>query len=118
MCLMAPARVVATDGIICEVEVGGRVDKASMMLEPDLVVGDWVLVNSGTVVRKLDDDQAAEMARAFGILYGLTDEDGRPLPEAGETLPEADEMVAETDEPPLADESPLAEGAVNAEGSG
>ena len=84
MCLMAPARVVATDGIICEVEVGGRVDKASMMLEPDLVVGDWVLVNSGTVVRKLDEDQAAEMAHAFGILYGLTDEDGQPLPAEAE----------------------------------
>lgn len=75
MCLMAPARVVAVDGVVCEVEVGGRVDKASMMLEPDLVVGDWVLVNSGTVVRKLDEEQAAEMARAFGIIYGLTEED-------------------------------------------
>ena len=82
MCLMAPARVVAVDGAICEVEVGGRVDKASMMLEPDLVVGDWVLVNSGTVVRKLDEEQAAEMAHAFGVLYGLTDIDGEPLAEA------------------------------------
>lgn len=75
MCLMAPARVVAVDGMACEVEVGGRVDRASMLLEPDLVVGDWVLVNSGTVVRKLDEEQAAEMAHAFGIIYGLTDED-------------------------------------------
>ena len=75
MCLMAPARVVAADGTICEVEVGGRVDKASMMLEPDLKVGDWVLVNSGTVVRLLDPDQAAEMTRAFGIVYGLIDPD-------------------------------------------
>lgn len=75
MCLMAPARVVAVDGMACEVEVGGRVDKASMLLEPDLVVGDWVLVNSGTVVRKLDEEQAAEMARAFGIIYGLTEDD-------------------------------------------
>jgi len=79
MCLMAPARVVATDGTLCEVETGGRVDKASMMLEPDLQVGDWVLVNSGTVVRKLDPDQAAEMAHAFGIIYGLTDESGEPI---------------------------------------
>ena len=76
MCLMAPARVVSVDGAACEVEVGGRVDRASMMLEPDLVVGDWVLVNSGTVVRKLDEDQAAEMTRAFGIVYGLSDADG------------------------------------------
>ena len=75
MCIMAPARVVAVDGQICEVETGGRVDKASMMLEPDLVVGDWVLVNSGTVVRKLDEDQAAEMTQAFGILFGLSEEE-------------------------------------------
>jgi len=84
MCLMAPARVVAADGRICEVRVGGRTDKASMMLEPDLQVGDWVLVNAGTVVRKLDEDQAAEMARAFGIVYGLTDENGQPLESAAE----------------------------------
>ncbi len=71
MCLMAPARVVAVDGALCEVEIGGRIDKASMMLEPDLVVGDWVLVNSGTVVRKLDEDQAAEMTEAYGILFGI-----------------------------------------------
>jgi len=85
MCLMAPARVVAVDGTLCEVTVGGRIDKASMMLEPDLAVGDWVLVNSGTVVRKLDEDQAAEMSHAFGILMGLTDENGEPIEGAGAT---------------------------------
>jgi len=74
MCIMAPARVVAVDGTLCEVETGGRIDKASMMLEPDLVVGDWVLVNSGMVVRKLDEDQAAEMTHAFGILFGISEE--------------------------------------------
>ena len=68
MCLMMPGRVVAVDGELCEVETAGQFDKASMMLEPDLKVGDWVLVNSGTVVRVLEEDQAAEMSRAFGIL--------------------------------------------------
>jgi hydrogenase assembly chaperone HypC/HupF len=70
---MAPARVVSVDGTICEVELGGRLDKASMMLEPDLQVGDWVLVNSGTVVRRLDEDQAAEMTNAFNILFAAPD---------------------------------------------
>ena len=74
MCLMMPGRVVAVAGGICEVETSGRIDKASMMLEPDLVVGDWVLVNSGTVVRKLDEDQAEEMSRAFSVLVGVPDE--------------------------------------------
>ena len=85
MCLMAPARVVSVEAGICEVEVGGRVDKASTLLEPDLIVGDWVLVNSGTVVRKLDEDQAAEMAHAFGVVYGLTDLEGNPIDESATT---------------------------------
>ena len=58
MCLMMPGRVVAVAGGTCEVETGGRTDRASMMLEPDLAVGDRVLVNSGTVVRKLDEEDA------------------------------------------------------------
>ena len=74
MCLMMPGRVVAVDGQICEVETSGQVDKASMMLEPDLAVGDWVLVNSGTVVRVLDEDQAAEISHAFGMLVGVPGE--------------------------------------------
>jgi hydrogenase assembly chaperone HypC/HupF len=71
MCLMAPARVVAIDGAMCTVDIGGKHDQVSTMLEPDVQVGDWVLVNVGTIVRVLDEEQAAEMTRAFGIVYGL-----------------------------------------------
>ncbi len=74
MCLMMPGQVVSVDGEICEVETAGRTDKASMMLEPDLAVGDWVLVNSGTVVRVLDEDQASEMSQAFGMLMAPPEE--------------------------------------------
>ena len=74
MCIMAPAQVVSVDGQLCEVQTGDRIDKASMMLEPDLVVGDWVLVNAGTVVRKLDADQAAEMAQAVAVLFADPEE--------------------------------------------
>lgn len=74
MCIMAPAQVVSVDGQLCEVRTGDRIDKASMMLEPDLVVGDWVLVNAGTVVRKLDEEQAAEMAQAVAILFADPEE--------------------------------------------
>lgn len=74
MCLMAPARVVSVDGSVCQVELGGRIDPASMILEPDLQVGDWVLVNSGTVVRRLDADQAAEMTEALATMFELADE--------------------------------------------
>lgn len=86
MCLMAPLRVRSVDGTLCEVEGGGRVERASMMLEPDLQAGDWVLVNSGTVVRRLDPEQADEMSRAFGIVFGLSDPE-RPSP-TGATSPQ------------------------------
>jgi hydrogenase assembly chaperone HypC/HupF len=74
MCLMAPARVVSIDGSTCQVELGGRIDPASMILEPDLQVGDWVLVNSGTVVRRLEPDQAEEMSAALATMFALADE--------------------------------------------
>jgi hydrogenase expression/formation protein HypC len=80
VCLMMPGRVVAVDGQLCEVETSGQLDKASMMLEPDLKAGDWVLVNSGTVVRVLEEDQAAEMSRAFGILMTPPDEPAPTVP--------------------------------------
>ena len=86
MCIMAPARVVSVDGQVCEVQTGSRIDKASMMLEPDLVVGDWVLVNSGTVVRRLDEEQAAEMTRAVAFLFADPDEPGTGM-EAAEAGP-------------------------------
>jgi hydrogenase assembly chaperone HypC/HupF len=82
MCIMAPAKVVSVDGQLCEVQTGDRIDKASMMLEPDLVVGDWVLVNAGTVVRKLDEEQAAEMTRAVAFLFADPEE---PAAAAGGT---------------------------------
>jgi hydrogenase assembly chaperone HypC/HupF len=77
MCLMAPARVVSVDGTLCQVELGGRVDPASMILEPDLQVGDWVLVNSGTVVRRLEPDQAEEMTQALAMMFEMADEEDR-----------------------------------------
>lgn len=83
MCIMAPARVVSVDGQVCEVQTGSRIDKASMMLEPDLVVGDWVLVNSGTVVRRLDEEQAAEMSRAVAFLFADPDESSMDIEAAG-----------------------------------
>ena len=74
MCLMMPGQVVSVDGETCQVTTAGQTDKASMMLEPDLKVGDWVLVNSGTVVRVLEEDQAAEMSQAFAVLMQPTEE--------------------------------------------
>ena len=67
---MAPGRVVAVEGDVCQVETGGRVDRVSSFLAPEVEVGDWVLVTSGTIVRLLDASQAEEMSGAFDVVFG------------------------------------------------
>lgn len=73
MCLMAPARVTSVEGDECEVRTGDRVDRVSFLMTPEVEVGDWVLVNGGTVARRLEPDQAAEMSKAFGEVFGRSD---------------------------------------------
>jgi hydrogenase assembly chaperone HypC/HupF len=68
MCLTAPAQVVRVDGASCDVELAGRIERVSTLLEPDVDVGDWVLVLGGAVVRALDGDQAAEMRRVLALI--------------------------------------------------
>jgi len=70
VCLMAPARVTAVEGDACVVETGGRTDRAATLLTEDLQVGDWVLIESGFVVRQLDPEQARAMSEAVSIVFG------------------------------------------------
>ncbi|MFV2063818.1 MAG: HypC/HybG/HupF family hydrogenase formation chaperone [Chloroflexota bacterium] len=69
MCLMLPARVTSVEGDACDVDLGGRVDRVSAVLADDLQVGDWVLVNGGIVVRRLDAEQAQAMNDAMTIVF-------------------------------------------------
>jgi hydrogenase assembly chaperone HypC/HupF len=65
MCLAFPGRVteVAPDGATVSTE--GRERRASTLLHPDVRVGEWVIVAAGTIVRRLDDQEAAEIRRAI-----------------------------------------------------
>jgi len=67
---MLPGRVVWRDADSCDVQVGDRRDRVSLLMSPEVEVGDWVLVNAGTVARRLDAEQAAAMRLAFAQVYG------------------------------------------------
>jgi len=58
VCLVAPARVIALEGTAAVVDDRGRRRRASLLLEPGTRVGDWVLLGSGTVLRRLDPIEA------------------------------------------------------------
>ena len=61
MCIVAPGRVIAHHGTDVLVDQEGRRRRASTLLVGDLVIGDWVLVGSGAVLRRLDQAEATEL---------------------------------------------------------
>lgn len=64
MCLVAPGQVVELDGTIATVDLGGRRRQASTLLEPEVLVGDWVVVAGGAVLRRIDAAAATAMRTA------------------------------------------------------
>jgi hydrogenase assembly chaperone HypC/HupF len=59
MCLSFPGLVVAVDATGATIDTEGRQRRASTLLAPDLAVGEWVFVSAGTVIDRLEADEAA-----------------------------------------------------------
>jgi hydrogenase expression/formation protein HypC len=60
MCLAIPAKVMQIDGLNAQVELGGLIHQVSIMLVPDINVGDYVLLHAGFAIQKLDEQEAQE----------------------------------------------------------
>ena len=67
MCLVAPGHVIELSGTIATVDVDGRQRQASILLEPDVVVGDWVIVAGSAVLRRIDASAAGAMTAALSL---------------------------------------------------
>jgi hydrogenase expression/formation protein HypC len=63
VCIAYPGRVVALEADRAIVETDGRRRVASLLLVPDVAVGDAVTVAAGTIVARLDPSEAAEIRR-------------------------------------------------------
>jgi hydrogenase assembly chaperone HypC/HupF len=63
MCIGYPGRVIVIDASGAVVATEGRNRRASTLLLPDVAVGDWVTVAAGTIVDRLDPDEAVEIRR-------------------------------------------------------
>lgn len=61
MCIAFPGIVVALHSGGAIVETEGRRRRASTLFLTDIAIGDWVTVAAGTVVERLEPDQAAEI---------------------------------------------------------
>jgi hydrogenase assembly chaperone HypC/HupF len=69
MCLTAPARVIGLDPEGATVLLGGRERRASTLVVPEVMVGDWVIVAAGTILERIDPLQAAQLTAAVNEAY-------------------------------------------------
>jgi hydrogenase assembly chaperone HypC/HupF len=72
MCLAYPVQVVAVEDQIAIVQVQGRLSRVVLLaLQADLPVpGDWLLVQSGLAVSKLDEDDAVQRIQLQRLAQG------------------------------------------------
>jgi hydrogenase assembly chaperone HypC/HupF len=87
MCIAFPGLVVEVDAFGAVVETEGRRRRASTLFLPDIAVGDWVAVVAGTVVERLEPDEAAEIQELLRAAVALemseTSAVGDPAQDAG-----------------------------------
>jgi hydrogenase assembly chaperone HypC/HupF len=85
MCLGFPGLVIAVDATGATIDTDGRRRRASTLLAPDLAVGDWVFVAAGTVIDRLDPQEAAYIRSS--LLAAMTSEPAGPRVPAREETP-------------------------------
>lgn len=72
MCQILPAKVIAVDGESAQVELhGGLRASASCVLQPDLIVGDHVLVDRGIVLKKVAPEEVVAIFAIYAEMGEL-----------------------------------------------
>ena len=66
MCLAIPYKVLEVKANSwAEIEVAGAKYEVSLRLFPEVEAGDWVLGNLGSVVAKIEEDEAREITHLY-----------------------------------------------------
>ena len=68
MCLAVPVKVVEMEGSRGTVDFVGNRRNASLVLVPEVRVGDYVLLHAGFAITVLEEADALESLRLLGIL--------------------------------------------------
>jgi len=86
MCLAIPLKLVSVDGTDAVGEVGGIQREVSIMMTPDVKVGDYVIVHAGFAIQELDQKEAEEnleLLRQIGDMAEAKQEEVRSRRRAG-----------------------------------
>ena len=66
MCVAIPYQLVEVkENSWAEIEIAGARHKVSLALVPEVNAGDWVLVNLGSVIAKIEEDEAKAIINLY-----------------------------------------------------
>jgi hydrogenase expression/formation protein HypC len=65
MCLAVPAQVLSIEGHEADVDFGGVRRRISVVLTPEVQVGDYVIIHTGFAINVLDQEEAAETLKLW-----------------------------------------------------
>jgi hydrogenase expression/formation protein HypC len=68
MCLAVPFQVKAIEGQYAEVEIGDVSRNVSIILTPDVKVGEYILVHTGYSIGVINEEEAQETIKLFNEL--------------------------------------------------
>ena len=66
MCLAIPCKVITIQDDIARIEISGVQRDASLLLLPDVKIGDYVIVHAGYAIHKIDEADALKSIEALG----------------------------------------------------
>jgi hydrogenase expression/formation protein HypC len=72
MCLAIPAQVMTINGLEAEVDLSGVRRTISVLMTPELRVGEYVLIHTGFSISVLDEEEAQETLKIFRELDAIT----------------------------------------------
>jgi hydrogenase expression/formation protein HypC len=73
VCLGFPGQVVELDDESATVQTEQRRRRASKLLIPDIAVGDWVYVAAGTIIERVEPEEARQIAQEIRKARGGED---------------------------------------------
>jgi hydrogenase expression/formation protein HypC len=65
MCLAVPVQIITINGNEAEVDIGGVRRKVSIMLTPEVKIGEYVLLHAGYAINILNEAEAKETLQLF-----------------------------------------------------
>jgi len=65
VCLAVPAKIVDKQDMLATIELSGVTRQVSLMLLPNAVQGEWVLVHAGFAIQLIDEAEAQKTLDLF-----------------------------------------------------